>query len=173
MTKTLKMLPILFFIVIMAAACSSTKAEKTEKEKKEEKTVKLKLSGVPASESELKNFSESAIREIFDGILRNDYSVFRKPFHKKVVSEPSFRQLAAKFREKFGGMKDLKYLGSLEAGIFKQTVWKARFDRSKSMDEAILRGGKDPADIPVPDLLIRLYLGNENGNLKVYSIMFN
>ena len=56
---------------------------------------------------------------------------------------------------------------------FRQAVWKARFARSKSQDEAIRSGGKDPAAVPVPDLLIRLYLGNENNTWKVYSIIFN
>ena len=168
MTKAVKILPLLFFIAsVIFTACSSTKAE--QKEKKES----FKLANIPVSESELERISEPAIREIFQGILKNDYSIFRKPFHEKVASEQTFRQLSVKFREKFGELKELKYLGTLEAGIFKQTIWKARFARSKSLDEAIRRGGKNPSSIPVPDLLIRLYLGNENNTWKVYSIIFN
>ena len=169
MSKAAKMLPLLFFIAsVMFTACSSMKAEQ-----KEEKKESFKLANVPVSETELERISEPAVREIFRGILTNDYSVFRKPFHEKVTAEQTFRKLSAEFRKKFGELKELKYLGTLDAGIFRQTVWKARFARSKSLDEAIRRGGKDPASVPVPDLLIRLYLGNENNTWKVYSIIFN
>ena len=146
MTKAAKMLPLLFFIAsVMFTACSSTKAEQ-----KEEKKESFKLAAnIPVSESELERLSEPAVREIFRGILKEDYSVFRKPFHEKVVSEPTFRRLSSEFRKKFGELKGLKYLGALDSGIFRQAVWKARFARSKSQDEAIRSGGKDPAAVPV------------------------
>ena len=33
--------------------------------------------------------------------------------------------------------------------------------------------GKDPAKIPVPELLVRLLLGNVNGEWKAFAIFFN
>ena len=170
MMQTNRIFPILFLIAAMLfPACSSTREEQKSKNKMEN----FKIANAPISESDLKKISEPAIREIFQGIHKNDYSIFRKPFQEKLTSEQSFRKLASSFRAKFGELEDLKYLDTLQAGIFKATVWKARFARSEEFKETMRKDGKNPDLVPVPDLLIRLYLGNENGVWKVYSIIFN
>lgn len=170
MIQANRIFPILFFIsAVMLTACSFTREGKKEKNDVEN----FKITNAPISESDLTKISEPAIREIFNGIQKNDYSIFRKPFHEKVSSEEAFQKMAPTFRRKFGELQELKYLDTLQAGLFKATVWKARFAPSAELEEAIRREGRDPKKILVPELLIRLYLGNDNGVWKVYSIIFN
>lgn len=162
----------MFFTILTLSAAFLTACSTTADAEKN-KTEKLSIADVQVPEAELKKISESAIREIFRGIEKNDYSIFRKSFYEKVTTEKNFKQLSAAFHEKNGKMENLKYLDTLQVGVFKVTVWKVRFARSQKLIDAMKRDNRKPEAIPLSDMLIRLYLGNIGGQWKVFSISFN
>lgn len=128
------------------------------------------------SPDQLKKIADVYLKDILTGLETNDYKLFVKDFareYKDTMNPEKFAPLAAGFQAKNGKLQNLKYLDCLDQGIFKSVVWKAKFTRPKAQEEALRRDGKDPAKIPVPELLVRLLLGNVNGEWKAFAIFFN
>ena len=120
------------------------------------------------SPDQLKKIADVYLKDILTGLETNDYKLFVKDFareYKDTMNPEKFAPLAAGFQAKNGKLQNLKYL--------KSVVWKAKFARPKAQEEALRRDGKDPAKIPVPELLVRLLLGNVNGEWKAFAIFFN
>lgn len=125
---------------------------------------------------QLKTIADAYLKDILTGLETNDYKRFVKDFaseYKDTMNPEKFAPLAAGFQAKNGKLLELKYLDSLDQGIFKSVIWKARFARTKAQEEALKRDGRDPAKTPAPELLIRLLLGNINGEWKAFAIFFN
>ncbi len=153
--------------VIGFSACKSTP---------QEQPPRSVITPATVSPDQLKQIADTYLKNIITGLETKDYKLFVKDFareYKDTMNPEKFAPLAAGFQAKNGKLLELKYLDSLDQGIFKSVVWKARFARTKAQEEALKRDGKDPAKLPVPELLVRLLLGNVNGEWKAFAIFFN
>ena len=54
-----------------------------------------------------------------------------------------------------------------------KALWKVRFARSRASEAELKRNGKNPEKVPVPDTLVRLMLGNIDGQWKIFAIFVN
>ena len=154
--------------VIGFSACKSTVPEQAPRASV--------VTPAAVSPDQLKKIADAYLKDILTGLETTDYKLFVKDFaseYKDTMNPEKFAPLAAGFQAKNGKLLELKYLDSLDQGIFKSVVWKAKFARTKVQEEALKRDGKDPGKIPVPELLVRLLLGNVNGEWKAFAIFFN
>lgn len=150
------------------SACKSTAPE--------QKPPSSVITQTAVKPEELKKIADAYLKDIITGLEKNDYKMFVKDFaneYKDTMNPEKFAPLAAGFQSKNGKLLELKYLDALDQGIFKSVVWKAKFARTKAQEDALKRDGKDPNKLPVPELLIRLLLGNVNGEWKAFAIFFN
>lgn len=154
--------------IIGCPACKSTVPEQPPKASV--------ITPANISPDQLKQIADTCLKNIITGLETKDYKLFVKDFareYKDTMNPEKFAPLAAGFQAKNGKLLELKYLDSLDQGIFKAVVWKAKFARTKAQEEALRRDGKDPAKFPVPELLVRLLLGNVNGEWKAFAVFFN
>ena len=131
-------------VLFTLAACTTTTTENTAS------PARSTVQTVQIPEQELRTIATAYAQDVIGGLEK-----------------------AKAFQERNGKLENLDYLGTLNQGAFKLVVWKARFARTKALEEELKRGGRNPAELPLPDVLIRLLVGNVDGQWKIFAIFMN
>ena len=111
-------------------------------------------------EQELRTAATAYVTDVLNGLESGSYELF-------------IRNFAPEYRKTMTSAKFKLMTGSLNQGIFKTALWKARFARSHASEAELIRSGKDPEKVSVPDTLIRLLLGKIDGQWKIFAIFVN
>jgi hypothetical protein len=106
------------------------------------------------TDAEKVNLAEPILERILQGVNKNDYAVYSDNFSKGLkaqITEKEFKVLNDDLIKKIGEYKSRKFLGILSKKLVDIYLWKAKFAKT---DE---------------DFMIRLFLIEDEGKLKVFS----
>lgn len=157
-------------VLFSLAACTTPTAENTAS------PARSTVQAVQIPEQELRTIATAYAQDVIGGLEKGDYARFIKNYaseYAKTMNPEKFAPMAKAFQERNGKLENLDYLGTLNQGAFKLVVWKARFARTKALEEELKRGGRNPAELPLPDVLIRLLVGNVDGQWKIFAFFMN
>ena len=127
-------------------------------------------------EQELRTAATAYVTDALNGLESGSYELFIRNFapeYRKTMTSAKFKLMTEEFRKNNGKVEKIEWLGSLNQGIFKTALWKACFARSHASEAELIRSGKDPEKVSVPDTLIRLLLGKIDGQWKIFAIFVN
>lgn len=157
--------------VLALSACSTLNKDASAKD-----DAKSVVKAVAVQEQELRPIATTYVTDVLTGLGKGDYERFIKnyaPEYSKTMNAAKFAPMAKAFQERNGALEKLDYLGMLNQGVFKVVVWKAQFARTKAFEAELKRDGQDPAKHPMPEVLVRLMLGNVEGQWKIFAIFMN
>ncbi len=133
---------------LFLTGCETTKDAEKEKPKLTE-TLRPTL-----TEAEKANLAEVMLDRMLTGINKDDYSLYSENFFsglKDQIKAKDFATINADLKKQIGDYKSRTYLGMLNKPLVDVFIWKSKFTKT---DE---------------DVLIRLFLLEEEGKLKVSS----
>lgn len=154
--------------ILALSACTATRHEPVKD------NAQSTLQAVTVTDQELRPIATDYVTGVIAGLEKGDYQLFIRNYadeYSKTMNAAKFAPMAKSFQERNGKLEKLEYLGILNQGIFKVVLWKAQFARTKAFEAELKRNGQDPAKHPVPEMLIRLMLGNVNGQWKIFAIL--
>lgn len=127
-------------------------------------------------EQELRTAATTYVTDALNGLESGNYELFIRNFapeYRKTMNSAKFELMAKEFGKNSGKAEKIEWMGVLNQGIFKTALWKVRFARSHASEAELKRNGKNPEKVPVPDTLVRLMLGNIDGQWKIFAIFVN
>lgn len=154
--------------ILALSACTTTRQEPV----KDNAPSTLQTVSIP--DQELRIIATDYVTGVIAGLEKGDYRLFIKNYaeeYSRTMSAAKFAPMAKSFQERNGKLEKLEYLGILNQGVFKVVLWKAQFARTKALEAELKRNGQGPAKHSVPEMLVRLMLGNVNGQWKIFAIL--
>lgn len=127
-------------------------------------------------EQELRTAATAYVTDALNGLESGNYELFIRNFapeYRKTMTSAKFKLMTEEFRKNNGKAERIEWLGSLNQGVFKTAIWKVRFARLQASEAELKRNAKDPEKVSVPDTLIRLLLGEIDGQWKIFAIFVN
>ena len=106
------------------------------------------------TDTEKVNLAEPILDRILHGVNKDNYAIYSENFSvglKEQITEKDFKTLNEDLLKKIGEYKSRKFLGLLNKKLVDIYIWKAKFAKT---DE---------------DFMIRLFLIEDGGKLKVFS----
>ena len=159
-------------VLFTLAACSTP----SRPEDSAKNPARSSVQSVEIPEQQLRELATGYAKEVLGGLENGDYPRFIRNYaaeYAETMTAAKFAPMTKMFQKRNGKLEQLDYLGTLNQGAFKMVVWKARFARTRALEEALKRDGRDPAAQTVPDVLVRLLLGNVDGQWKIFAIVLN
>lgn len=123
----------------------------------------------------MRKVAEQYVHDVLTGLSERNYKLYIKNFTDEIkvdINEAAFNAMVDEFNKKKGPYVGRQYLGDLTQGYFKVFLWKAQFEPSKELVEALKKQRKDVGSIMKGDTLIRLEIGKVDGAYKAFGIYF-
>jgi len=152
--------------VILPSGCGSTD-KKEDESAKSEKDKKLELKNInDENEAAIQKLAEGYVDDIILGMKDNDYKRFSQNLVdelKQDITKENFKIMVQRFKDEKGNFVNKQFLTSLEKGLFREYLWKAKFQKP---DE------KKAVNAPKEDTLVILILGKVDDKYKVFAFSF-
>jgi hypothetical protein len=161
MRKNISSVAVFFLsaVVIAISGCRSVKTvDKTPGEKLNTERI----------DTDITTVANSFKSDFFEGIEKNDYSLFVKNFTpelKEKYTPQTFEQFVKSYNESSGKLISSELLGEIERYPMRVFIWKLRFEKDKlklSDDEMIQR-----------DRLFYVQIGKVDGKYQIFSMHLN
>ncbi len=124
-------------------------------EKNQEKAEPSTDPASQLSDNEKIAILEKYLDELLASVKTNDFNLYFKNFtkeHKDKISQSDFKQRNDLLTEQCGEYQSRQFMGVLKKQIFDIYLWKARFSK-----------------LPKDDILLRMFVMEDEGVLKVYA----